>query len=124
LPPWEADLDTVFVRSLTVSAILGIRPEERQTPQTVRISFAMAADAAAAARTDDIAQAIDYAAAAERVAALTVAGEFKLVETLAEHIAQLLLSEFPITRVRVEVEKPEAIAAADSVGVSIERRKR
>jgi dihydroneopterin aldolase len=46
------------------------------------------------------------------------------VETLAEHIAQLLLHEFPIQRVRVEVEKPAAIAEADSVGVTIERRRR
>lgn len=84
----------------------------------------MAADASVAARDDDIAHAVDYAAAASRVAALTVEGKFKLVETLAEHIAQLLLHEFAIHRVRVEVEKPAALSAADSVGVSIERRKR
>lgn len=114
----------MFVRSLTVSAILGIHPEEREQPQPVRISFAMATDASTPARSDDIAQAVDYAAAASRVAALTVAGRFNLVETLAEHIAQLLLTEFPVQRVRVEVEKPEALADADSVGVTIERRKR
>ena len=117
-------MDTVFVRNVTVEAILGILPGERETPQPVRISFAMAADASVAARTDDIDQAVDYAAAAGRVAALTIEGKFKLVETLAEHIAQLLLHEFPIHRVRVEVEKPAAITEADSVGVSIERRRR
>jgi dihydroneopterin aldolase len=84
----------------------------------------MAADASVAARDDDIAHAVDYAAAVRRVTALTVEGRFKLAETLAEHIAQLLLAEFPIHRVRVEVEKPDAIAQAESVGVSIERRRR
>ncbi len=107
-----------------MTAILGVNPEERQTPQPVRISFAMATDASVAAREDDISQAVDYAMAAGRVASLTVEGKFKLVETLAEHIAQLLLHEFPIQRVRVEVEKPAAIREADSVGVSIERRRR
>lgn len=116
-------MDTVFVRNLTVDAILGILPWERENTQPVRISFAMATDLRAAARSEDIAQAVDYAAAAERVAALTREGRFQLVETLAEHIAQLLLHEFPVQRVRVEVEKPEAVAAADSVGVSIERRR-
>lgn len=116
-------MDTVFVRSLTIDAILGVRPEERDNPQPVRISFAMATDAARAAREDDLDQAVDYDAAARRVAALAVEGRFKLVETLAEHVAQLLLHEFPIQRVRVEIEKPQAIAEADSVGVSIERRK-
>ena len=117
-------MDTVFVRSLTIHAILGVNPEERDNPQPVRVSFAMATDASRAAREDNIAHAVDYDAAARRVAALTVEGRFKLVETLAEHIAQLLLHEFPIQRVRVEVEKPAAIAEADSVGVTIERRKR
>lgn len=117
-------MDTVFVRSLTIEAILGVHPAEREQPQPVRISFAMATDASRAARHDDLEQAVDYDIAARRVAALTVEGRFKLVETLAEHVAQLLLHEFPIQRVRVEVEKPNAIAEADSVGVSIERRKR
>lgn len=117
-------MDTVFVRSLTVEAILGIQPREREQPQRVRISFAMATDASLAARDDDIARAVDYAAAARRVTALAVEGRFRLVETLAEHVAQLLLHEFPVQRVRVEVEKPDALAHADSVGVSIERRRR
>ena len=82
----------------------------------------MATDTRPAAREDAIDQALDYSAASERVAALTREGKFQLVETLAERIAALLLREFPIARVRVEVEKPEAVADADSVGVSIERR--
>ena len=117
-------MDTIFVRSLTIDAILGVHPHEREKPQPVRISFAMATDASRAAREDDIGEAVDYAAAARRVAALTVEGRFQLVETLAEHIAALLLHEFPIQRVRVEVEKPDALAEAESVGVTIERRKR
>jgi 7,8-dihydroneopterin aldolase/epimerase/oxygenase len=92
-------------------------------PQPVRISFAMTTDVTLAAREDRIERAVDYSAACTRVAALTREGRFQLVETLAEQIAELLLREFPVQRVRVEVEKPEAIAEADSVGVSIERRR-
>lgn len=115
-------MDTVFVRGLCVDAILGVNAWERENTQPVKISFAMTADTSAPAQNDDINQALDYAKASERVAALTREGKFLLVETLAEHIAQLLLREFPTRRVRVEVEKPEALAAADSVGVVIERR--
>ena len=117
-------MDTVFVRSLTIDAILGVHPAERENPQPVRISFAMATDASRPAMEDDLDLTVDYDAAVRRVAALAVEGRFKLVETLAEHVAQLLLHEFPIHRVRVEIEKPDAIAEADSVGVSIERRRR
>jgi dihydroneopterin aldolase len=90
----------------------------------VRISFAMACDASRAASTERIEDAVDYSAASRRVAALTREGKFHLAETLAEHIAALLLHEFPVHRVRVEVEKPEALPEADSVGVTVERRRR
>jgi len=116
-------VDTVFVRALTIEAILGVHPWERENVQPVRISFAMTTDVRQAAQTDRIEHAIDYSAACTRVAALAREGKFQLVETLAEHVAQLLLREFPVQRVRVEVEKPAAIAAADSVGVSVERRR-
>jgi len=116
-------MDSVFVRSLIVNAILGVNPDERVTPQPVRISFAMAVDTRAAGASDDINDAVDYAKAAERVGTLTREGKFQLAEALAEHIATMLLAEFPADRVRVEVEKPEALADAASVGVSIERRR-
>lgn len=89
----------------------------------MRISFAMAVDTRRAAATDDIRDALDYARAAERVSELTRNGQYRLAETLAEQIAALLLAEFAADRVRVEVEKPEALADAASVGVSIERRR-
>jgi dihydroneopterin aldolase len=116
-------MDSVFVRSLTVHAILGVNPDERVTPQPVLISFVLAVDTRAAGASDDIDDAVDYAKAAERVATLTREGKFQLAEALAEHLAAMLLAEFPADLVRVEVEKPEALADAASVGVSIERRR-
>jgi len=106
-----------------VHAILGINPNERVTPQPVRISFGFHTDTRRAAETEDIRQALDYAHAAERVSALTRDGKFQLAETLAERIAELLLAEFPADAVWVEVEKPEALPDAAGVGVSIERRR-
>jgi 7,8-dihydroneopterin aldolase/epimerase/oxygenase len=104
-----------------VPAILGIHPHERATPQPVRLSFELFCDTRPAARTDDIAHALDYARAAERAAALARDGRFQLAETLAERVADMLLREFPAERVRVRVEKPEALADAAGVGVVIER---
>jgi len=117
----EASLDSVFVRSLVVHAILGIHPHERVTPQPVRISFSLTTDIRQAAQTDEIRHALDYAHAAERVSAVTRNGQFQLAETLAEQLAAMLLAEFPAQRVSVEVEKPEALPDAEGVGVRIER---
>ncbi len=111
------------MRGLTIDVIIGVHPWERENLQPVKISFAMATDTRIAGREDVIEHALDYAAASDRVAALAREGKFQLVETLAEHVAALLLREFAIQRVRVEVEKPQAVKEADSVGVSIERRR-
>jgi dihydroneopterin aldolase len=114
-------VDEVFVRALVIPAILGIYPHERVDPQPVRISFTLFADVRAAAASDTIGDALDYATAAARVTELAQGGRFNLAETLAERIAALLLAEFRCDRVQVEVEKPAALADAAGVGVRIER---
>lgn len=116
--------DCTFVRDLVVSAIIGIHPHERLMPQPVRISFELDGDIGAAAISNDIAAALDYQRAALQVSELTATGKFLLVETLAEHIAALLLDGFPAAHaVRVQVEKPDALPDAGAVGVRIERRR-
>jgi dihydroneopterin aldolase len=105
-----------------VQAILGIHPHERVTPQPVRISLTLVTDIRAAARSDAIADALDYGRAASLAGQIARDGQFQLAETLAEAIAARLLAEFPgAVRVRVEVEKPEALPDAAGVGVRIER---
>lgn len=114
-------MDEVFVTNLALQAIVGIHPHERTNPQPVLISFALVVDVRTAARSDDIVAAVDYASAARRIAELVGASRFQLIETMAEHIATLLLAEFPVHRVKVEVRKPAALDNAETVGVRIER---
>ena len=47
--------------------------------------------------------------------------EFKLVETLAQRLALLMLEEFGVDWVRVSINKPGAIRGSRDVGVRIER---
>ena len=48
-------------------------------------------------------------------------GHIDLVETLADMIADALLVDRRIRQLRVQVEKPDAIDQAQSVGIAIER---
>jgi 7,8-dihydroneopterin aldolase/epimerase/oxygenase len=117
-------MDSVFVRNLVVTALIGIHPEERVTPQPIRISFEFATDTRAAAASDDIRAALDYQRAAATVRGITLSTGFQLVETLAERIAERLLSDYPAAAsVRVQVEKTTALADAESVGVAITRHR-
>jgi dihydroneopterin aldolase len=64
---------------------------------------------------------VDYEALVEQVRQLVGSRHVSLVETLAEHIAELCLDDPRVRLARVRVEKLDAIADAAAVGVEILR---
>jgi 7,8-dihydroneopterin aldolase/epimerase/oxygenase len=98
--------DTVSIRDLRVSAIIGVYDWERETEQTLVFSVDMAADTAKAAASDDIGDALDYSAVAQTVRDVVTDGKFQLIETAAERVAGRLLADYRLGWVRVEVAKP------------------
>jgi dihydroneopterin aldolase len=114
-------MDTILLKDLRVTTIVGIWEWERRMPQTVSIDLELAADVRAAARCDRIEATVDYKAVTKRVIALVEESRFHLVESIAERVAELITSEFAVPWVRVTVLKPYAIRGARDVGVCIER---
>jgi dihydroneopterin aldolase len=117
----SATSDRIFLRGLKVECIIGFIEWERRVPQTVVIDLELPVDCAHAARSDDVADTLDYKKVAKRIIAFVAESQFKLVETLAERIAGLILGEFAVPWVRVSVNKPGAIRGSRDVGVAIER---
>lgn len=115
--------DTVFLRELKVETIIGIWDWERKIRQTVSIDLDMGADIRRAAKTDSIDDALNYKAVSKRVQQFVADSEFQLVETMAEKIAEVVLSEFELPWIQVRVSKPGAIRGAKDVGVRIHRTK-
>ncbi len=101
--------------------MIGVYDWERSIRQALVIDLELASDNRAAAATDAIEQAVDYDAISGRVLAYVRDSEFQLIETLAERLAELVLREFDVSWLRIEVAKPGAVKDADSVGVVIER---
>jgi len=104
--------DYVSVRDLSVAAVIGVHPWEREIEQTLLISVEMAANVRAAAASDDLADALDYSAVAATIAAVLREGKFRLIETAAERIAGRLLADFPLSWLRLELRKPITSAPA------------
>jgi 7,8-dihydroneopterin aldolase/epimerase/oxygenase len=98
--------DTVSIRELRVSAVIGVHDWEREIEQTLVFAVDMAADVARAAATDDIKDALDYSAVAQTVRDVVTQGRFQLIETAAERVARRLLAGYPAGWVRVAVAKP------------------
>ena len=98
--------DTVSIRDLRVSAVIGVYDWERETEQALVFAVDMAADVAKAAANDDLADTLDYSAVARTVKTVVTEGTFQLIETAAERVAQRLLADHGLAWVRVEVVKP------------------
>ena len=114
-------MDIVYIRGLRVDTVIGVYPGERKVRQVLEFDLEMASDTAVAARSDAIADALDYHTVAQRVRALAAASTCQLVETLAETVATALMAEFAVPWLRIRLNKPGAVPGADGVGVLIER---
>jgi dihydroneopterin aldolase len=114
-------LDKVFIRGLEVGAVIGVAEWERHVRQLLVINIEMATDVKAAAATDDLDDALDYAAVEERLREFVEGSGVHLVETLAEQIAHLLMIEFGVRWLRLELTKPRPHSGRHVVGIAIER---
>jgi dihydroneopterin aldolase len=120
----------VFVRGLTLKASIGVHGHERLARQPVRIGIELAVEDDAArpmsrapVGRDELSRVVDYERLADLARAIVAEGHVMLVETLAERIAEACLADHRVRIARVMVEKPAALPDADSVGVTIERRR-
>ena len=114
-------MDKIFLKELKTEAIIGIFDWERQVKQTVLIDLEMSADVRKAALSDSIEDTLNYKRVAKRILEFIEQSSFHLVETLAEHIAMLVIEEFQVSWVKVGLNKPGAIRSSRSVGIIIER---
>ena len=114
-------MDKIFIHALKTETIVGIFDWERQVKQTVVIDIEFSADIRKAALSDSIDDTLNYKRVAKRVLAFVDGSSFHLVETLAEHVAMLILEEFGVSWVCVSLSKPGAIRNSRDVGVTLER---
>ena len=114
-------MDKIFIRALKAEAIIGIYDWERQVKQTVLIDLELAMDIRKAALSDAIADTVNYKKVAKRVLAFVEASQFHLVESLAEHLAMLILEEFGLEWVSIVLAKPGAVRGSREVGVALQR---
>ena len=117
-------MDKIFLKELTTETVIGIFDWEREVKQTIAIDLEMSADIRRAARTDSIQDTLNYKAVAKRLLAFVQESRYQLVETLAEEVARLVLTEFEVDWVRVTLHKPGAIRHSKDVGVMIERSRK
>lgn len=113
---------TISIVDLHVSCIIGIYPHERVEPQSLYLDLEFDTDFTSAAHTEDITHTVNYVQVSQVLTEFLQTQRFQLLETLAERSCQLVFQLWPaITRCRLTVKKPGALAEARHTAVTIER---
>ena len=95
----------IKIRGLEVETRIGVPEEERAESQKLLIDIEMVPGAAFSAMDDDVARTIDYHAVAVEVASLAATGERRLIEALADEIADHVLGRHAAREVKVRIRK-------------------
>ena len=114
-------MDIIFLTDLRIETVIGVFDWEREIKQTVVFDLQMGADIRKAAASEQLEDTLDYKSVAKRIIDFVEKSEFQLVETLAEKVAEIILNEFNVPWVRVQLNKQGAVRGARDVGVIIER---
>lgn len=116
----QEQLRHVFVRDLVLDSRIGVHQHERLAPQRVRVNLDLGVWEGVPAE-DRLDRVVCYETIIEQVRAAAGESHLNLVETLAEHIAEVCLDDPRVRVARIRVEKLDVFTDAASVGVEIER---
>ena len=119
----SAGYDKIFVRNLSLLALVGVLPHERFAPRPVFVNLSFVCDVSQAAASDDLYDAVDYANVCEAVKIAVGQSSFRLIESLASCIADTVLTFSGVVEVTVTLDKPGAVEGCESVAVEITRRR-
>ncbi|MGH3357940.1 MAG: dihydroneopterin aldolase [Nocardioidaceae bacterium] len=116
-------LDRISVNGIRAHGRHGVLAHERRDGQQFVVDLVLALDAGPAAEADDLSRTVDYGSLTQEVHDAITSEPVDLIETLAQRIADLVLSRELVQWVQVTVHKPAApIAVAfDDVAVTLER---
>jgi dihydroneopterin aldolase len=116
----------IAIDGLAVFAHHGALPEEQALGQRFFLDIRMIPLRDAACDTDELTDAIDYGAVAQRAHDIAAGGPYRLLERLADEVATVIIAEFPVDEVSVRVSKPSAPVplVLDTVGVTVTHRRR
>jgi len=114
-------MDKVYIKGLSIQTTIGFFQWEKEIKQTLVIDLAMGWNTANAAINDELAKTLDYADISVAIEKFANNNPVDLIETLAERLANYLMTQYHIPWLKLSIGKPGAVHNAQTVGVEIER---
>ena len=117
-------MDSIYLRDVTVSCILGCDPEERTRRRLVKISVELFLDLDEAAKSDDLNKTVDYGTLVRKIIEFAEGTSYHLIEALAGAVATFCLEDPKVRRVDMQVTKPLPCPGLNAASIRISRERK
>ena len=114
-------MDIIFLNGMAVETLVGVYEWERQHSQTLYLDLQVGI-VENSQRNDDLNLTLSYADIATCVRKELALQTFQLLESVGEHVAEVLLQQVGVLQVTVKVTKPGILAGVREVGIQITRK--
>ena len=116
--------DRIVIEGLQIDTVVGCFDWERQIQQPLLVDLSIYADLSSACRSDQLADTLNYAEICSLSSAAIQDAQPQLIEHAANLVLACLFEQYPqIEKINIHIRKPAIIAAAQSVGIQIERHR-
>lgn len=116
-------MDKIIIKDARFLCNIGVSKEERREKQKIFVDVELFVDAKKPSQKDDIEDTINYSEVYNLTKKAIEMRDYKLIETMAENIANKILVGFPVKKVLIRIKKPEALKNAKYAAVEIVREK-
>ena len=113
----------IRIKNLHLRTYIGFQDWEREKKQDILVNLEMLISDETAVETDDVGDSVDYKKIKYAIVDSVESSSFYLLERLAGHILDIVMSSEKVTKATVELDKPHALRFADSVSIILARER-
>ncbi len=119
-------MDKIILKGIQFFGYHGVSEVEREVGGKYEVDIEIPYDLESASKSDNLKDTVNYSEVYKIVLKVGTNQSFKLIEALAQKIANVILTNFPIEEVKVKVKKlnPPIAGSLDFAGVQISRNRR
>ncbi|MDO6441610.1 MULTISPECIES: dihydroneopterin triphosphate 2'-epimerase [unclassified Marinobacter] len=110
----------IQIKDLLLRAYIGIKDEEINNQQDIKINVCLTYDATEAINRNEITAALNYRTITKQIIGHVDGNRFALLERLTHEVLNIVMEHGAVKWAQVEIDKPHALRYAESVSVCLE----
>jgi dihydroneopterin aldolase len=110
---------TVLIKDFIIYEIIGIHQNEKVNKQKIIFNIVIDVNQNIYPDENDLSSIVDYEKITNKLKKLAKNKKYNFLESLAEDSFNEIFADKRINSVKIKIEKPDAIANAESVGVEV-----